>query len=96
MVPCSLPTGNVSYSAVLDSDGDGVEMEYFATGFFNTDGTTENPSQMTDMGRFMQRVEVPQVTYDGRDELTGSVQGGNSTEKKNSGFSKIPNFEYFL
>ena len=60
-VVTSLPAGNVSYSVVLDSDGDGVETEYSATGFFNTDGTTENPSQMIDMGRFMQRVEIPQV-----------------------------------
>ena len=60
-VVTNLPAGNVSYSVVPDSDGDGVETEYSATGFFNTDGTTEKPSQMIDMGRFMQRVEIPQV-----------------------------------
>ena len=70
----SLPTASVSYSMVLDTDGDGIEAEYPATGFFNTAGTTENPSQMINMGRFMQHVEVPQVTYNGIDALTGNVQ----------------------
>ena len=73
-VVTSLPTASISYSMVLDTDGDGIEAEYPATGFFNTEGTTENPSQMFNMGRFMQRVEVPQVTYDGTDALSGSVQ----------------------
>ena len=66
-VVTSLPTSNVGYSALVDG------VEYPATGFFGTDGTTVNPSQMIDMGRFMQRVEVPQVTY-ANGALSGSVQ----------------------
>ena len=66
-VVTSLPTGNVSYTAVLNGQ------EFSATGFFGTDGSTSNPSQMSDMGRFMQRVEIPRVTYESN-VLSGSVQ----------------------
>ena len=50
-----------------------MERSTQATGFFGTDGTTVNPSQMIDMGRFMQRVEVPQVTY-ANNALSGNFQ----------------------
>lgn len=63
-----LATAAVSY-AVTD---DGAARA--ATGFYDTDGATANPSRLIDMGRFMQRVEVPKVTYTGSSELTGSVQ----------------------
>jgi hypothetical protein len=39
----------------------------------NRDGTSSNPSEMSDMGRFMQLTEIPQVTYAGT-TTTGSIQ----------------------
>ena len=45
-----------------------------ATAFLGTGGATTNPSELIDMGRFMQRIEIPEVTYDGTAELTGSIQ----------------------
>ncbi len=33
-----------------------------------------NPSELIDMGRFMQRIEIPEVTYESNNEFTGSIQ----------------------
>ena len=67
-VVASLPTASVRYSVVLDGP------EQVATGFFGIDADAANPSQVVDMGRFMQRVEIPEVTYAGDERLSGSVQ----------------------
>ena len=66
-VVTDLPTATVSYSAIID----GVESA--TTGFLGSTGQASNPSRIIDMGRFMQRVDIPQVTYaDGA--LSGSIQ----------------------
>jgi hypothetical protein len=58
-----LSTASVSYA--ITPRFEGVGEEHTATGFLNRDGGSSNPSELIDMGRFMQRVEIPQVTYDG-------------------------------
>ena len=63
-----LPAAAVTYSVVAGGQ------THTATGFFGSDGSPTNPSQIVDMGRFMQRVQVPSVGYSGTTELTGSVQ----------------------
>ena len=66
-VVTDLPTATVSYSAIVDG------AESATTGFLSSTGQATNPSQIIDMGRFMQRVEIPQVTYaDGA--ISGSIQ----------------------
>lgn len=67
-VVSSLPAGSVTYSASL---GDGV---HTATQFAGTGGDTANPSQLVDMGRFMQRLEIPVVSYGSDPGLEGSIQ----------------------
>ena len=72
-VVTDLPTAQVSYSVIID----GVESA--TTGFLSSTGQAKNPSRIIDMGRFMQRVDIPQVTYaDGA--LSGSIQGSNSID----------------
>jgi len=48
--------------------------ERLATEFADVEGATNNPSRIIDMGRFMQRVDIPQVSYAGSTDLSGSVQ----------------------
>ena len=67
-VVASLPTASVRYSVVSDGP------ERLATGFEGTGGDGANPSQVIDMGRFLQRVEIPEVSYAGDGRLSGSVQ----------------------
>ena len=67
-VVTSLPSAEVTYS--LNHDG----MQREANAFMGTGGATTNPSELIDMGRFMQRIEVPEVTYEGTGEFTGSIQ----------------------
>jgi hypothetical protein len=50
---------------------DGLDRD--AATFAGTDGSTTNPSRLIDSGRFMQRVDVPAVSY-GDESLSGSVQ----------------------
>ncbi|MGB0592419.1 MAG: acetylxylan esterase [Myxococcota bacterium] len=45
-----------------------------AAAFLGVDGDAQNPSRLTDMGRFMQRFEIPQVTYEDTSDLSGSVE----------------------
>jgi len=49
---------SVAYS--IDVDG----QRFDPTTFAGSDGSTSNPSQLVDGGRFMQRVEIPTVSYD--------------------------------
>jgi len=63
-----LPTAAVSYFVTHEG------AERVANGFFGTGGAVSNPSRLIDMGRFMQRVDIPEVTYADAPELTGSVQ----------------------
>lgn len=42
-------------------------------GFAGSDGDTSNPSQLVDGGRFMQRVEVPRVSFDASAGVDGKV-----------------------
>ncbi len=67
----ALPGATVEY-AILSMTG-GFGEERVANGFLNRDGTSSNPSELSDMGRFMQRTEIPMVTYEGT-ATTGSVQ----------------------
>ncbi|MDG1478580.1 MAG: hypothetical protein P8R54_03270 [Myxococcota bacterium] len=62
-----LPTASLSYS--ITNNG----FSHVADGFYNPDGSSTNPSQIIDMGRFMQRTEIPQVGYIGS-SLSGSLQ----------------------
>lgn len=64
----SLPTASVTYSVTQN------EVEHTATQFLNSEGTANNPSRLINMGRFMQRIDIPQVTYSGTTELAGSIQ----------------------
>jgi hypothetical protein len=63
----NLPGASVRY-AVLDG-----ESTHFAEGFYGRDRAPTNPSEVIDMGRFMQRIEIPEVTYNTED-LLGSIQ----------------------
>jgi hypothetical protein len=63
-----LPTASVRY-AVSQSG-----TEWIASSFAGSDGSTTNPSDLVDMGRFMQRVEIPAVSYTDFRDLAGSVQ----------------------
>jgi len=40
---------------------------YWATDFLSEQGASGNPSQLIDMGRWMQNIEVPEVLYDSSD-----------------------------
>jgi hypothetical protein len=64
----ALPAASVHYAAATDG------LDHLATGFAGTGADVANPSQVIDMGRFMQRVEIPEVTYSGDATLAGSVQ----------------------
>ena len=66
-----LPGATVEYAIIPMTGGFGEER--VANGFLNRDGTSSNPSEMSDMGRFMQLTEIPQVTYAGT-TTTGSIQ----------------------
>ena len=63
-----LPTATLRYS--VDSNGERHEVDQL----LGYDGSTTNPSGLIDMGRFMQRVEIPEVTYQGTDALSGALQ----------------------
>jgi 3D (Asp-Asp-Asp) domain-containing protein len=63
-----LPAADVTYGATVD--GAAVT----ATGFFDVDGNTSNPSELINMGRYMQRIQIPTVSYDGANDLAGSIQ----------------------
>ena len=39
-------------------------VSYFATSFMSDQGSSTNPSQLIDMGRWMQQIEIPDVMYD--------------------------------
>ncbi|MFT7623683.1 MAG: dienelactone hydrolase, partial [Myxococcota bacterium] len=45
-----------------------------ADAFLNETGGVSNPSRLIDMGRFMQRVDIPEVTYAGTGDLSGSIE----------------------
>ena len=45
-----------------------------ADGFYGVGRAVVNPSRLEDMGRFMQRIEIPEVTYAGSSALEGSVK----------------------
>ena len=66
-VLASLPGAAVEY-AVLEE-----RAQHRAQGFFGRDRAPTNPSELIDMGRFMQRIEIPEVTYSS-DDLEGSIQ----------------------
>jgi hypothetical protein len=63
-----LPTASVRYAVVLDGEELGAEQ------FLDVEGSTTNPSRLIDMGRFMQRLEIPQVRYAGGDRVGGSIE----------------------
>jgi hypothetical protein len=64
----ALPAMSVSYDVELSG---GVHP---ATSFLGTDGSASNPSRLIDGGRFMQRVDIPAVSYASAPDLAGSVQ----------------------
>ena len=63
----NLPAAALEY-AVLDGDS-----RHMAQGFYGRERAETNPSELIDMGRFMQRIEIPEVTYSS-DDLLGSIQ----------------------
>ena len=63
----ALPSATLRYSAVLE----GEEQE--VTAFLSSEGSASNPSELVDMGRFMQRVRIPQLVYAG-EGLEGSLE----------------------
>ena len=63
-----LPGANVTYSVIQA----GVESE--ANAFLNDKDSAQNPSRLIEMGRFMQRIEIPKVLYADSPELSGSIQ----------------------
>ncbi len=65
-----LPEASVRYAVVPRFGGGGIE--HIATAFKNREGTTSNPSELVDMGRFMQRVDIPRVEY-ADSTYTGSI-----------------------
>lgn len=65
-VVAGLPAGAVRYGVTVTGE------EHVATSF-TADGGDTNPSRLIDMGRVMQRVEVPELGYDGDAALAGSV-----------------------
>ena len=64
----ALPNASVSYSVV---QGDSVRL---ATAFFGENGSTSNRSRLIDMGRFMQRVDIPEIQYTDTIDLLGSME----------------------
>jgi hypothetical protein len=64
-----LSTANVSYALVKNGNE-----HRGAQSFLNTSGTTSNPSELIDMGRFMQRVRIPQVLYADSDGYKGAIE----------------------
>ena len=62
------PPSSVQYS--VDVDG----TTYEANRFVGTDGSTSNPSRLIDMGRFMQRIDIPVVEYAGSTSLDGAIE----------------------
>jgi hypothetical protein len=65
----SLPSAGVHY-ALIKNGGE----HRGAQSFLGSNGSTSNPSELIDMGRFMQRVEIPQVNYADSEGYTGAVQ----------------------
>jgi len=63
-----LPPANVSYSVTQGG------IAHLANAFLNSEGTPSNPSRMIEMGRFMQRIDIPKVLYAQTTDFTGSVQ----------------------
>jgi len=65
----SLPTAAVHYALIKN----GTEHRG-AQSFSNREGSSTNPSEMIDMGRYMQRIEIPQVSYADSAGYQGSIQ----------------------
>ena len=65
----SLPTAAINYAIIKDgTEHRGTEK------FWNRDGNATNPSELVDMGRFMQRVRIPQVLYADSSDYSGSIE----------------------
>ena len=67
-VVTELPAADLSFRLVVDGD------THVANSFQDSEGSETNPSQLVDMGRFMQRVQIPTLSYTGSSDLSGSVQ----------------------
>ena len=67
-VVSGLPAASVTYSVTVDG------VAHDATGFAAVGGDVGNPSRLVDMGRFMQRLEIPEVTYASDSGLSGQLQ----------------------
>ena len=48
--------------------------DHLATGFWGRERSASNPSELIDMGRYMQRIEIPEVTYENTEMMEGSIQ----------------------
>ena len=62
-----LPSSTMTYGVMRGAT------EHLASGFFGEGRSTSNPSRLTDMGQFMQRIDVPEVTYQDAATLEGSL-----------------------
>lgn len=64
----ALPTLQTTYSASLDG------APFVATGFLSSTGDATNPSQLIDQGYYMQRLEIPSITFAGTTALSGRMK----------------------
>ena len=63
----SLPNSSVSYTVTKGN------VDHATDVFYGEGRATSNPSRLTDMGRFMQRIDVPEITYNGTSDLEGNI-----------------------
>lgn len=68
-VVTDLPTASIQYALVKNGNE-----HRGAQQFLGYDGSSTNPSGLIDMGRYMQRVEIPQVTYADSEGYSGAIQ----------------------
>ena len=63
----ALPTSTASYSVTLDG------VDHTADGFLGSGGSADIPGRLIDGGRFMNRLDIPEVSYSGAPDLAGSI-----------------------
>ena len=68
-VVTDLPTASIQYALVKNGNE-----HRGAQQFLGYDGLSTNPSGLIDMGRYMQRVEIPHVTYADSEGYDGAIQ----------------------
>jgi hypothetical protein len=64
----SLPSASISFQTGT------TQSPVTATGFFGENGFTTSRARLIDAGRFMNRLDIPMVTYSGEATLTGKIE----------------------